>query len=691
MEELTRTGRRSTVVSAALALALALLVIPTTASAHPGHEYGQDDQNALGFRVNAPADLADFFPAVQWGATAEIDGETSDLVYAGTGCTPASYAPVIQEVQGRIAIVDSRVSATNPADQCPVYPFAQKAQSAEQSGAIGLIHIPGEGEEPNGNATAVHAGIPVLEVERTADILALRDAVIAGTAVNVTLTEPENFPAMSNLPCVDGMAGPFPCDGIDLLAFVPQEDFNGAGISDLWGWTDQETGDEYVIIGKTNGVAFFRVTDPTAPVYLGELPNPAVLQEVWHDIKVYADHAFIVSESEPHGMTVFDLTRLRDVSEPQTWDRDAWYQMNVAAHNLAINEATGYAYIVGGNEGIVAPDQCMSGLHMVDIRDPKNPTFAGCYLVDGGPGTGARTVGPPATDVSPAAYVHDAQCVVYEGPDEEHHGKEICVNFAEDQVTIADVTNKLAPVTLGVTDYEHVSYSHQGWLTEDQAFVIANDELDETDVEEVTNTRTIVLDVRDLDAPKVHFIHEHATTSIDHNNYVKGDLLYQSNYTSGLRVLDTSKVDHHERPRLRQLAFFDTYPASEEPTFDGTWSNYPYFDSGTIAVSGIGEGLFLLRLNDDASEDDGGGADRPKGPPAERGPAKNGPSTAGLTPTAPDIVAEPRAGAGTGVVTATPAGAQRPASSPTTGAAVLTGALLVLAAVPAVRRRRFER
>ncbi|MDP9022631.1 MAG: hypothetical protein M3N57_08025, partial [Actinomycetota bacterium] len=174
-------------------------------------------------------------------------GRRADLVYAGTGCTPASYAPVADEVRGNIALVDSRVSATNPADECPTYTFLQKVQSAEQAGAVGFVQIPGEGEVPRDNATAIHATIPALEVKRTDEILAVRHAVISGTGVNVTLTEPAGLAALQDVPCVDDQAGPFECDGIDLLAFVPQEEFNGAGVSDLWGWTDPETSDEYVI------------------------------------------------------------------------------------------------------------------------------------------------------------------------------------------------------------------------------------------------------------------------------------------------------------------------------------------------------------------------------------------------------------------------------------------------------------
>ena len=598
----TRVSRRTVSVAATGALLLALVVIPAGAgddqSGHPHKVLQQQEAGGLGLLVNAPADLVGFHPGVQWGDTGEVDFQTAELVYAGTGCTPASYAEVADLIQGNIALVDDRVSETNPTDQCPTYTFLQKVQSAQTAGAIGFVQIPAEGEEPAGNATAITADIPALELERTDAILAVRDAVIAGTVVDATLTPTPAIEPVVDVPCVDGMAGPFECQGIDLLSFVPQEAFGGAGVSDIWGWTDPQTDDEYVFFGKTNGVAFFRVTDPTNPVYLGELPNPAVDQVIWHDMKVFKNHAFIVSESNPHGMTVFDLTRLRGVDEPQQFDRDAYYPMTFAAHNIAINEDTGFAYIVGGNAGIVVPDVCLSGLHIVDINDPTNPTFAGCYQRDGGPGTAARTVGDPVVEEnSPAAYVHDTECVIYEGPDQRYTGKEICFNSSENKMVIVDVTDKLVPQTIGMTDYPDVNYAHQAWLTDDQAYLMANDELDE--VNTGTNTRTIVFDVSDLENPKVHFVHVHDTTSIDHNNYVHDGLLYQSNYTSGLRVLDTAFIDDPDNPRLEPLAFFDVFPAHSDPTFDGTWSNYPFFESGTIAATGIGEGLFLLRLQDD--------------------------------------------------------------------------------------------
>lgn len=400
---------------------------------------------------------------------------------------------------------------------------------------------------------------------------------------------------VSNQKCVKGKAGTFPCKGIDLLSFVPLEDFRGSealaplggGASDIWGWVDPETKDEYVLLGKTNGTAFFRITDPLKPVYLGALGNTSPAQLIWHDIKVYKDHAFIVSESAGHGMRVFDLTRLRDVTEAQDWTEDVNYPLAFSAHNIAINEETGYAYIVGGNNALVAPDQCLSGLHMVDISTPKLPVPAGCHLRGEGPGTGLGLVGVEGA----VSYVHDTQCVVYRGPDKDYAEREICLNSSETHLSVVDVTDKLAPVQLGKVDYPEVGYAHQGWLTDDHRTFLMGDEGDEGSTAD--RTRTLIFDVSDLEAPRFVDVHEGSTPAIDHNMYVKNGLVYQSNYAAGLRVLDTRNA---AKGKLTEVAHFDSFPEHDDAEFVGTWSNYPYFPSGTIAFSGIDEGLFLVRM-----------------------------------------------------------------------------------------------
>ncbi len=382
-----------------------------------------------------------------------------------------------------------------------------------------------------------------------------------------------NLAAMATTACVGGFAGIYPCDNVDLEAFMPLNQIGGTSAqseaNDIWGWTDSLTGKEYAIIGLVFGTSFVDISVPSAPVYLGELPTHGAFGSTWRDVKVYNDHAFIVSEANQHGMQVFDLTQLRGLSGPPvTFSETKHYKKVASAHNIVINEATGFAYIVGA----AGKNSCNGGLHMVNIQNPTSPSFAGCFSSDG--------------------YTHDAQCVVYTGPDSAHVGKEICINSNEDTVTIVDVTNKSNPVQLSRTPYAGSAYTHQAWLTEDQVHLLLDDELDEQNFGH--NTRTRVFDVSDLDAPSFVGSYDSGNPAIDHNQYVKGNFSYQSNYRSGLRILDISGV---ATASLTEAAFFDVYPADDAAQFNGTWSNYPYFDSGVVIVSGIEQGLFILRPN----------------------------------------------------------------------------------------------
>ena len=253
----------------------------------------------------------------------------------------------------------------------------------------------------------------------------------------------------AGLDCTRGLAGPFPCKNVDLASFLPLESIGGGQGNDIWGWTDPQTGREYALVGKTSGTAFIDITDAENPVYLGDLPSHQPVETIfnaWHDIKVYKDHAYVVSEEPLHGMQVFDLARLRGVTEPQTWTEDAHYSYTLDgpashlergpdpvrgatldnAHDLAINEDSGFAYAIGTST-------CGGGgPHMIDIRDPKAPKFAGCVSEDG--------------------YTHDTQCVNYDGPDERFHGREICLSSNEDTLTIVDVTKQGQPCAARARD-----------------------------------------------------------------------------------------------------------------------------------------------------------------------------------------------------------------------------------------------
>ena len=386
-------------------------------------------------------------------------------------------------------------------------------------------------------------------------------------------------------PCINGMAAKtYPCDGVDMMSHLDLTDLNSVFVNDIWGWTDPLTRRDYALVGQAEGVTIVDITDPKRPEIIGLLPARFdTANIIWRDMKVYQDHMYVVSEDLGSGLQVMDLRDVRAYKgSPLTFSAVATRDDYNHSHNIAINEATGYAYVIGA-------DICNGGLVMYDISTPDNPVYSGC---------GSNT------------YVHDTQCVIYSGPDSAYSGREICFNSAAEVVAggfspatfrntleIVDVTDKAAPVQLGEFEYPLDGYSHQGWLSSDQSVFFHNDELDEFSSAfsfPELNTTTRIFDVSDLTNPGLINAVDHGTTSIGHNAYTEGDHLFAANYTTGLRVYDTSVADAGHLP---ELAWFDVYPENDNNTFEGgAWSSYPFFrQKKIVAVSSSERGLFVLR------------------------------------------------------------------------------------------------
>ena len=366
-------------------------------------------------------------------------------------------------------------------------------------------------------------------------------------------------------PCEDGRAGIYPCDGYDLLARLTLSDMSAGSGNDIWGWTDVSNNREYALVGLDNGTAFVDITDTDNLVYLGKLPSQTG-SSPWRDIKVYENHAYIGAEANGHGLQVFDLTRLRDVSSPPiNFDADAVYTGIGNSHNIVINEDSGFVYPVGTARN----DAFNGGVHFIDISSPQNPTAAGGYGASG--------------------YTHDAQVVTYNGPDTDYSGGEILIGANEALIVIVDITDKANPTRISQLQYPNLGYTHQGWFTEDQRYFILGDELDEVNVG--FNSRTLVFDFSDLDNPVLHSTYNGPTAAIDHNGYVLGNLYYLANYTAGVRVLDISDI---ASGNITEIGSFDTFTGGNSASFDGVWSVYPYFTSGKIIVNDINSGLFVI-------------------------------------------------------------------------------------------------
>jgi choice-of-anchor B domain-containing protein len=446
---------------------------------------------------------------------------------------------------------------------------AQWAASFAVSGTRAIVGMPGDG---GGGGTVAFMNRAPTGTWRLA-------------ALNIPPV-PERFPAIAKeTKCEGGKAAAFDCSEMNILSFMPISAIGGkrgVRLSGSWGWTDPVTGSDISIIGRTDGTAFVDVTDPTKPRYLGDLPRTKGSNaSSWREIKTYKNYALIVSDGsgDRHGVQIFDLTRLRNVTTPRRFTEDARFDAG-SIHDIAVNQESGFAYALGTASG---GERCSGGSLFIDMKNPLKPEFAGCFADVG-------------TGRSGGGYTHDALCVMYKGPDTRFKGREICMAANETTVSIQDVTDKKNVKVLARADYPTPAYAHQGWFTEDQRYFYLNDELDESGNggrgvgNASKGTRTMIFDVAKLDDPIMVKEYIGPTHATDHNLYVKGDRMYQSNYLAGLRVLDIS-----DPLNPKEIGFLDTTPGENTSSMSGSWNNYPFFKNGAIGVVSMGEGFFMVK------------------------------------------------------------------------------------------------
>ncbi|MEZ6317461.1 MAG: choice-of-anchor B family protein [Phycisphaerales bacterium] len=358
-------------------------------------------------------------------------------------------------------------------------------------------------------------------------------------------------------------ADTFASSGVTLMSQIPLNNFS-AGSSfgnDCWGYVSP-SGREYAIMGLYNGYGFVEITDPANPVIVQVITGPS---SDWHDVKVVGTYAYGVSEGGS-GIQVMNLANID--SGTVTLVGNISTGGHSTTHNIVANQETGSLWVVGANIG-------NGGLVHVDLSNPASPVISGGWT---------------------GMYVHDAQVVtMHSGP---YAGREIafCASglsggFTNTGLRIVDVTNPASPVVLSTFYYGNAGYSHQCWLSPDQQYLYLNDELDE-DYGLVSLTTTRVIDVSDLTSPTLASTYNTGLDSIDHNLYTKDQYIFQADYRSGLQVFDATDALHPTK-----IAYFDTFPGSDSAAFNGAWSCWPYFPSGTVIVSDIERGLFVLRVD----------------------------------------------------------------------------------------------
>lgn len=359
----------------------------------------------------------------------------------------------------------------------------------------------------------------------------------------------------------DGGHG-FGSSNVNFLSRVALTDFPPPlpdSANDVWGYVSP-SGREYALFGLYNSTAFVEVTNPASPVIVAKIPDA---NSIWSDIRSYQQHAYNCNESGG-GLQTFDLTQID--AGVVTLLGSLTQNGLQTSHTLAVNEESGFLYLCGSN---LAPGGFGGDLVPLSLANPAAPAFV------------------PASAAS-RSYVHAALVVNYDtGP---WAGKEIAFCFCgRNGLRIVDVTTKSSMTILGSLQYPNQRYTHQGWLSEDRKYLFIDDELDERELPNVNTTTTYVIDVQDLATPTFVTTFTNGMPAVDHNLMVRGNYLYEANYTSGLRIWNIQDVTC-----AREVGWFDTYPSDDTQQFEGAWGVYSLLPSGNILVSDISFGLFVL-------------------------------------------------------------------------------------------------
>lgn len=322
-------------------------------------------------------------------------------------------------------------------------------------------------------------------------------------------------------------------------------------LNDIWGYSSND-GNEYALVGTVDGTSIVDVTNPVNPQKLFFVGGP---NSTWRDIKVYNQHAYIVTEGGG-GMQIIDLSLLPDTINTTTYAGTGADTLH-SAHNIFIDEQ-GFAYIAGHSPPKVdstKPTPQTEGTVILNLQqDLLEPSVAGVYSQN---------------------YIHD----LYVRNDTMWGGE-----IYEGQLSVVDVTDKSSPQVV-TTNPTPNKFTHNTWLSDNSNTVFTTDErsgayIAAYNVQDLSN-------VSELDRYQAN----PGSNSIPHNVFVKNDYLVASYYKDGLRIVDANRPQN-----LVETGYFDTSPLSGEG-FSGCWGAYPYLPSGNILASDIGQGLFVLTPN----------------------------------------------------------------------------------------------
>lgn len=308
--------------------------------------------------------------------------------------------------------------------------------------------------------------------------------------------------------------------------------------ANIWGHVDS-LGNEYALVGASQGLSIVDVTDPDNPFEVAQIPGP---DNLWKEVKTWQGYAYVVTEGG-NGVQIVNLNNLPSTNIPyQYWQPTINNQTLNAIHALHIDN--GKLYLYGGD---INPGGCI----IADLSNPWSPVYLGRYSQN---------------------YIHDG----YVRNDTLYGG-----HIYDGYFSIMDVSNPANPVILA-TQPTPSNFTHNTWLSDDSKTLFTTDEVSDSylatyDISDINN-------IIELD----RFQTTPGSGSVVHNTHINDDWAVTSWYTDGVSI-----VDGHRPQNLVEVARYDTYAGSGDG-MTGAWGVYPFLPSGNLVVSNIDEGLFVL-------------------------------------------------------------------------------------------------
>jgi len=337
----------------------------------------------------------------------------------------------------------------------------------------------------------------------------------------------------------------------------------GSEYNDCWGFR-HANGTEIAIMGGIEDIFFVDVTVPANPVlihthHVENLPSGTDNQSLWRDFKTYGNYAYAAADEGTSGLLIFDLSQVPTSVTMVKQTTSFWTR----THNIFIDELNGKLYAAGSN--LVS-----NGLMIVDLTsNPADPVTFWAVPLNGSGG----------------GYVHDVHVrdnIAY------------CSHGSLSKIQMYDFSALPNFSVVGtIENYPDPGYNHSSWLNDDGNYLVMCDETHGSDVKLVD-----VSDPMNISNDDIHTFYSELLgagapgSSIVHNPFIYGDLVYLAYYHDGVQVFNIA-----DPLDISLVAYYDTYPDNVDYNgYNGCWGVYPFLPSNIIIASDQNYGLYVMQI-----------------------------------------------------------------------------------------------